>query len=49
MADDCAALCLRGMRAMARESAYFSAYAETPTGRHAALKQQLRTIDDFPL
>jgi hypothetical protein len=48
MADDFAAHCLRTMRAVARESGHFSAYPDIPAGRHAALRQQLRTIDDFP-
>jgi hypothetical protein len=48
MADDFAARCLRAMRAVARESGHFSAYPDTPAGRHAALRQQLHTIDDFP-
>jgi hypothetical protein len=48
MADEFAAHCLRAMRAMARESGHFSAYPDTLAGRRAALRQQLRTIDDFP-
>jgi hypothetical protein len=48
MADDFAAHCLRAMRAVARESGHVSAYPDTPAGRRAALRQQLRTIDDFP-
>jgi hypothetical protein len=48
MADDFPAHCLRAMRAVARESGHFSAYPETPAGRRAAVRQQLRTIDEFP-
>ena len=48
MADDFAAHCLRAMRAVARESGHFSAYPDTPARRRAALRQQLRTIDEFP-
>ena len=48
MADEFAARCLRAMRAVARESSHFSAYPDTSAGRRAALRQQLRTIDDFP-
>jgi hypothetical protein len=48
MADDCAARCLRAMHAVARESGHVSAYLDTPAGRRAALRRQLRTIDDFP-
>ena len=48
MADDFPAHCLRAMRAVARESGHFSAYPDTPAGRRAAVRQQLRTIDEFP-
>ena len=46
MADDFAAHCLHAMRAVARESGHFSAYTDTLQGRLAALRQQVRLMDE---
>ena len=48
MSDDFAAHCLQATRAMGRESGHLSAYPDTLVGQHTALRQQLRTIDNFP-